>query len=157
MSAWLRGQDRLRLRHSSVLGASTCARPHSAEPGTYAQTSLELVPGSSHNSQPKQKPVLRRALVLVELTRHNLNSKLVRYLREHPIDQLPSPTASSYRRRLWRIRDRLSERDVVRLILAFKLGAPKQALAERYGIGLRSVKKILRQCGVKKRSRYDIL
>src|SRR5690348_12635652 len=37
----------------------------------------------------------------------------------------------------------------------FKAGASKPELAKRYGIGLKSVKKVLRAAGARKRSRYD--
>ncbi len=97
---------------------------------------------------------------LVGLTRLNLNPQLERFLQEHStadIQYRAQARVSLYqKRRMWRLSDRLSERDVVRLIVAFKVGAPKHLLAEHYGISMKSVKKILREHGVKKRSRYDI-
>ncbi len=38
-----------------------------------------------------------------------------------------------------------------------KTGTPKRILAEQFGIGIKSVKKLLREHGVRRRSRYDIL
>ncbi|WIG58344.1 MAG: hypothetical protein OJF49_001090 [Ktedonobacterales bacterium] len=97
---------------------------------------------------------------LVGLTRLNLNPQLSRYLQTHSTTILKQQSQARAllfpRRRIWRIRDKLSEQDIVRLIVAFKVGAPKQVLADHYGIGMKSVKKILRQYGVKKRSRFDV-
>jgi hypothetical protein len=85
-----------------------------------------------------------------------LNPKLIRYLHEHSVEQLLQRTPLPPRRRVWRVCDRPTEQDIVRLIIAFRIGAPKQVLAERYGIGMKSVKKVLRQYGARKRSRYDV-
>ncbi len=38
----------------------------------------------------------------------------------------------------------MTEADVAELIAAFKAGASKPELAKRYGLGLKSVKKVLR-------------
>lgn len=51
----------------------------------------------------------------------------------------------------------MSEADIAEFIAAFKAGSSKPELDKRFGIGLRSVKKILREHGVKKRSRYEML
>jgi hypothetical protein len=93
-----------------------------------------------------------------------LNEELARYLRERPaptepIELLPSselPVTSCHAPR-WRVRDRLSESDVAALIALFKAGTPKHVLAERYGIGIKSVKALLREHGVGRRSRRDIV
>lgn len=54
------------------------------------------------------------------------------------------------------VRDRLSDRDIAHLFAEFKAGTPKHELAKKYGIGMGSLKKLLREAGVKKRSRYDL-
>jgi hypothetical protein len=40
---------------------------------------------------------------------------------------------------------------------AFKAGTPKHVLAKRYGMNLRSLKKLLREEGVRRKSRWDQL
>ena len=95
---------------------------------------------------------------LVGLIRFKLKNELARYLRDHPPDTLwsrPKLSPLYHRPRSVAITDRLSEQDVTKLIAAFKAGTPKRVLSERYAIGLTSVKKLLREHGVKKRSRYD--
>lgn len=88
-----------------------------------------------------------------------LNADLARYLRDQPKDAAPpapAPALYAYTTPRWRVRDRLSTEAIADLIAAFKAGTPKQALADQYGINLKSVKQLLREHGVKKRSRYDI-
>lgn len=47
----------------------------------------------------------------------------------------------------WRLRDRLSERDVVRLVMASKTGIATKEIADRYSINVKSARKLLRQRG----------
>jgi hypothetical protein len=47
-----------------------------------------------------------------------------------------------------RTRSRLSDRDIAERIAAFKVGVQKYVLAERHGISLTSVKRLLRKHGV---------
>jgi DNA-directed RNA polymerase specialized sigma24 family protein len=47
--------------------------------------------------------------------------------------------------RVWRLSDRMDETAVQQLVEAFNGGTSKQALAERFGISLSSVKRILRK------------
>lgn len=98
-------------------------------------------------------------MLLVGVAGFKLNRELAHYLRElspsatkpaSPVPLYPPPT---YR---LRVRDRLSEADIAELIHAFKAGTPKHVLTARYGIGVKSVQKLLREEGVKRRSRYDI-
>lgn len=95
------------------------------------------------------------------LTGFNLNAQLARYLQEGPAEseQPPEsvPSQSSYHAPKWRVRDRLSERDIADLIAAFKSGTPKHVLSKRYGIAERSLKRLLREEGVKRKSRWDRL
>ena len=96
----------------------------------------------------------------VGVTRFKLNPELARYLRDGPtVGKLPAHLdgPSSYHTPRWRVRDRLSDREVADLVAAFKAGTPKWQLAERYSINLKSVKQLLREHGVRKRSRYDAL
>jgi hypothetical protein len=92
-----------------------------------------------------------------------LNPDVARYLHERhhsgQTGQQPQLALSVYphhasRRR---VRERLSEHTIADLVAAFKAGVPKQVLADRYGINLKSVKQLLREEGVKKRSRYERL
>jgi DNA-binding CsgD family transcriptional regulator len=62
-----------------------------------------------------------------------------------------------YRATKWRLRDRLTEKDIIRLTMAFKTGIATKDLAERYGINVKSVRKLLRKHGVKRRLRYERL
>jgi hypothetical protein len=50
----------------------------------------------------------------------------------------------------------LSEGDIAELVAAFKAGTAKHVLAKRYGINLRSLKRLLRDEGVRRKSRFDI-
>ena len=97
---------------------------------------------------------------MVGVTRFKLNAQLARYLRKHPEERAAAPSAPpappSYQSpHRWRLRDRLSEQDIADLIAAFKAGTPKHILAKRYGVNKRSLKKLLREEGVKRRSRWD--
>jgi hypothetical protein len=92
-----------------------------------------------------------------------LSEQLARYLREREsptesacVVPIPTVRVSSYRAPAWRVLDRLSEEDVTQLVTAFKTGIPKRVLAERYGIGIKSVKGLLRERGVRRRSKWDI-
>ena len=51
---------------------------------------------------------------------------------------------------VWRVRDRLTDEDVQRLIGEFLAGTSKRVLAERYAIGFSTVKNILRKHGVRR-------
>jgi hypothetical protein len=51
---------------------------------------------------------------------------------------------------VWRVHDRLSERDVIEIIEQFRAGKPKHSLADQFGISLSSVKLLLRQRGVRR-------
>jgi hypothetical protein len=46
---------------------------------------------------------------------------------------------SHQRRRRWKICDRFSEDEIAQIVKAFKAGTPKHALAEQYGMNLRSL------------------
>lgn len=47
--------------------------------------------------------------------------------------------------RMWRVRDRLDDAGVRRLISAYRDGATTRQLAEQFGIGMTSVKRLLRE------------
>lgn len=96
---------------------------------------------------------------MVGVSGFKLNKHLARYLQERPAARNePTPTQSlpSYHASRWRVRDRLSEQDIADLIRAFKSGTAKHILAKRYGIAERSLKRLLREEGVKRRSWNDI-
>lgn len=114
------------------------------------------LPIDKQNSGP-HRVHLSKIQDLVGVIRFNLKSELATFIRDHPVDsQQPNAQLSSaYHGPRWRVGDRLSERDVATLIAAFKAGIPKHVLAEQYGIGLWSVKKLLREHGATKRSWYD--
>jgi hypothetical protein len=77
----------------------------------------------------------------------------------HPTVKKPQRAPSLYPRHAsrQRVRERLGEQSIADLVAAFKAGVPKRALADRYGINLKSIKQLLRDAGLKKRSRYDRL
>ena len=86
----------------------------------------------------------------------NLNKQLKEYLNRSLEEQAALwPSRRSYTSRPWRVRDRLSQREIATIIQAFKAGTAKHVLAKRYGMNLRSLKKLLREEGVKRRSRWD--
>jgi len=93
------------------------------------------------------------------VTRFNLNPQLVRFIDDWSNGRLPRMSgapAASYHAPKWRVSERLSVNDVAELIAAFKAGTAKWKLAKRYGINEKSVKKLLRERGVKRGSRYDV-
>lgn len=47
----------------------------------------------------------------------------------------------------WQLRDRLIERDIVRLVMAFKTGMAMTDVAEHLGINEKSVRKLVRELG----------
>jgi len=54
-----------------------------------------------------------------------------------------------------KLHDRLSDQKIDELVTAFQTGMPKHILAERYDINIKSVKKLLRERGVRRKSRWD--
>lgn len=96
---------------------------------------------------------------LVGLRGLKLNGQLVAFLRKHQAELEQSSPAhappSYHSQRRWRIRDRLSRQDIANIVRAFKAGAPKHVLAERHNMNLRSLKKLLREEGVKRKSWKD--
>lgn len=52
--------------------------------------------------------------------------------------------------RVWRVCDRLSEADVQNLVLRYREGATARELAEHFKIGMTSVKRLLREHGVRR-------
>ncbi len=53
---------------------------------------------------------------------------------------------------MWRVRDRLSEEDIVKIIGQFRAGTPKHMLADQFGVSLSSVKTLLREREVRRTS-----
>ena len=51
---------------------------------------------------------------------------------------------------LWRLRDRLTEREVVALIDSYCAGVPSRELAVRYGFSQTAIKRLLRESGVRR-------
>ena len=85
--------------------------------------------------------------------RFKLNTQLAQYSQERSLakrDATSPQICASYSTWRWRICDRLNATDIEELIKAFKAGTPKWKLAERYGIGLSSIKKPLREHGINK-------
>lgn len=79
---------------------------------------------------------------------HKLNAELLRWLREHPVTAArcrDNNEARTYRRTCWRLRDRLSDLDILRLIMARQRGIAMNELTERYEINVKSVRKLLRE------------
>jgi hypothetical protein len=66
---------------------------------------------------------------------------------DHSADILSLPTRSV---RVWRVEDRLTADGVHVLIADYLAGTPKRELSERYGIGLTTVKDLLRRHGVRR-------
>lgn len=52
--------------------------------------------------------------------------------------------------RVWRVRDRLDDAGVQRLISGYQGGATARQLAEQFGIGMTSVKRLLRENRVRR-------
>jgi hypothetical protein len=58
----------------------------------------------------------------------------------------PRPTAT----RPWSLRDRLTERDIAKLITAYREGTTAASLAADYALSLSSVKRLLHTAGVRR-------
>jgi hypothetical protein len=99
------------------------------------------------------------ALCLVDL-RGRLSNPEVRRVIEHTYDVLTHRATSTTTReevapngpRRWSMRDRLNDDDVLDLVRSFLAGTQQKVLAERYGISLRSVGRIVRKHGARKGS-----
>lgn len=89
---------------------------------------------------------------------HELNSELFKWISANPYEELGRLNAeqsAARRKPKWRLRDRLAERDIVRLIMAYKTGIATKELAEWYAINVKSVRKVLKLRGVKRKLRQD--
>jgi ribulose 1,5-bisphosphate carboxylase large subunit-like protein len=53
-------------------------------------------------------------------------------------------------KRPWSLRERLDERDIAKLITAYRDGATAASLAATHGVSPRSVKRLLRTAGVRR-------
>jgi hypothetical protein len=58
----------------------------------------------------------------------------------------PRPSA----KRPWRLRERLDERDIADLIIAYRDGATAASLATAQGMSLRSIKRLLHTAGIRR-------
>jgi hypothetical protein len=100
---------------------------------------------------------------LISAVSRPYSSALAAYLRrwqEHVLQGQPLlapelPVHSPYK--AWRVQDKLSDDDVQALLNDFSAGTAKHVLATRYSISLSSVKRLLRQHGVRRRQRGDTL
>lgn len=95
---------------------------------------------------------------MVHLRGHKLNSDLLEWLKTHPYlenEDYYRTKSVAYRATATKLKDRLSDEKIDELVTAFQTGVAKHALAERYGINIKSVKKLLRERGVKRKSRWD--
>lgn len=94
----------------------------------------------------------------MHLTRHKLNSELIDWIKTHPYlenEDYYRTKRVAYRATPKRLHDRLSAQKIDELVTAFRTGVAKHILAEHHGINIKSVKKILRERGVKRKSRWD--
>src|SRR5436309_12922993 len=107
---------------------------------------------SRHRSGCARREDTGEVRQVVGLSEFNLNAQLARVLRAEPGSNPKSPLnpvdLSYHRHRRWKIRDRLSADEIAEIVGAFKTGTPKHVLAERYGMNLRTLKKLLREEGV---------
>lgn len=89
---------------------------------------------------------------MVHLRRFKLNHQLAHHLRGHTVKSRPTsnPRGSLplYDVASWRLRDKLTPQDIADLVAAFQFGTSQKALAARYGIDVRSVRKLLREHGI---------
>lgn len=72
-------------------------------------------------------------------------------------DDEPDIAASAPADRAWRVKERLSPRDLDQLVESFKEGTTIPELVERYGISRTTIRTILRQHGVRRRPKRDPL
>lgn len=90
---------------------------------------------------------------LVREMGHKLNPELLLWIREGKYAKTRCAndnSQSSYRRTCWRLEDRLSERDIIRVVMAYQTGIATSELAERYGINVKSVRRLLRERDAKR-------
>jgi hypothetical protein len=57
--------------------------------------------------------------------------------------------------RVWRVSDRLSEADLCRLVCCYRAGTTARELAEQFNISKSSVKRLLRERGVRRTAGTD--
>jgi hypothetical protein len=62
----------------------------------------------------------------------------------------PARTPRSTATRPWSLRDRLTERDITDLIIAYRHGATAASLATTHGMSLRSIKRLLHSAGIRR-------
>jgi hypothetical protein len=91
---------------------------------------------------------------MVRVTGYKSNSQLMEWIKEHsaPVRQ-PKRRSHSvvYRATKWRPKDRLTEVDVVRLVMAYQTGIATKELAKHYGINVKSVPKLVREHAIRRR------
>jgi len=124
---------------------------------TYAERPCGTLPIDQQNSGHSRTQGLNMQH-LVRVTGHKLNPELLRWLRSDnwtKVRHNDNNSSLSYRTKLYRLHDRLSEQEIDMLVIDFMAGTAKQTLAERYGINIKSVKKLLRERGVRRKSRWD--
>lgn len=77
---------------------------------------------------------------------HKSNPELLAWLKAHPAPVRRAKSrwsAVAYRATKWRLRDWLTEVDVMRLVMAFKTGMATKEIASRFGVNIKSVRKLL--------------
>ena len=98
------------------------------------------------------------AIIFAQLAGFKLNSELAAWLRATPYLEsgwVKPDQIVVYRALSKKLHDRLTDEKIDELVTAFKTGVAKHVLAERYGISVSSVKRLLRERGAKRRSRWD--
>lgn len=95
---------------------------------------------------------------------HNLNithekiPELFDWINTNPyeeIGRLKAEEAAARRKPQWRLRYRLTERDIIRQAMAFETGIAAKELAQRFGISISSVKRLMRKQKAKRSRREE--
>jgi DNA-directed RNA polymerase specialized sigma24 family protein len=111
-----------------------------------------MIRGSCNDTVAKR---IRRSSTVVAQAGQKLNPALRRYLRNW---RLRDPAETQARaaaaikplpERVSRVSDRLTDEQQQAIIASFQAGTSKQTLAERYGTSISSVKRLLREHGVR--------
>jgi DNA invertase Pin-like site-specific DNA recombinase len=85
---------------------------------------------------------------------HDLSRRIGALLMDIEADDQRNAPGVPARPRSWSLRDRLSAQDVQELVDLFMAGISKAQLATKFGISLTSVKRLLRQQGVRRGAKW---
>jgi hypothetical protein len=125
----------------------------------HQQRAVEIDVGPSNGAQlapqPSENPLTCVDLLMAYSNRLDLVSGLVSVVerlraRDGKEPETGRSVCSEQATRVWRVSDRVSETDLCSLITSYRAGTTVDALAEQFKISKSSVKRLLRQHGIRR-------